>query len=443
MLSKSFEQYGFKDFVNKAIIDLGFKNPTKIQERVFSPVLKEKNIVARSQTGSGKSHSFLLPIFSKLDLDRKKTQGIILAPTRELSRQLYEMAVHIATFSEKEIKITLCIGGQDLNRDIERVSNAPHIIIGTPTRVLELDRANALSIKEVETLVIDECDMMIDLGFMEDIDKLSKRAATNCQFLVFSATIPTQMSYFLKKYLNNAQHIDVDNAKFGKIDYILIPEKSSTRLEKLYEITTVLNPYLALIFANKKTEVEEISNYLIKQGLNVGVLHGDLTPRERKQMQRRINNLDFTYVVASDLMSRGIDIEGISHVINFNIPNDLDFFIHRAGRTGRAGLSGECITIYNSKDEEKLQILENRGIKFNHVDIKNGQFIEVKDRNKRQSRKKIVADHNLTEKLKSKVKVSKKVKPGYKKKYKYKMDKLKQKERRKFAKRMNRTNRGN
>ena len=442
MLSKSFEKYKFNEFVNKAIVDLKFDNPTKIQEKVFSPVLKGKNIVAKSQTGSGKSHSFLLPIFSKLNVEKKKTQSIILAPTRELSRQLYDMAVHIAEFSEDDIKITLCIGGQDLNRDIERVSNAPHIIIGTPTRVLELDRASALAIKEVETLVIDECDMMIDLGFMEDIDKISKRTAENCQFLVFSATIPTQMNHFLKKYLKNAQYIEVDNAKFGKIEYILIPEKSSTRLEKLYEITTVINPYLALIFANKKTEVEEVSNYLISKGLNVGVLHGDLTPRERKQMQRRINNLDFTYVVASDLMSRGIDIEGVSHVINYNIPNDLDFFIHRAGRTGRAGLNGDCITIYNNKDEEKLQILESRGIEFNHQDIKNGEFVETKDRNKRQSRKKVVADHNLTEKLKSKVRVSKKVKPGYKKKYKYKMDKLKQKERRKFAKRSNKANRG-
>ena len=442
MLPKSFEQYKFNEFVNKAVVDLGFDNPTKIQERVFSPVLKGKNIVAKSQTGSGKSHSFLLPIFSKLDVTKKKTQSIILAPTRELSRQLYDMALHIASFSEEDIKITLCIGGQDLNRDIERVSNAPHIIIGTPTRVLELDKSSALAIKEVESLVIDECDMMIDLGFMEDVDKISKRAAENCQFLVFSATIPTQMNHFLKKYLKNAQYIEVDNAKFGKIEYILIPEKSSSRLEKLHEITTVINPYLVLIFANKKTEVEEVSSYLISKGLNVGVLHGDLTPRERKQMQRRINNLDFTYVVASDLMSRGIDIEGVSHVINFNIPNDLDFFIHRAGRTGRAGLSGDCITIYNNKDEEKLQDLEKRGIEFNHQDIRNGEFVEAKDRNKRQSRKKVVADHNLTEKLKSKVKVSKKVKPGYKKKYKYKMDKLKQKERRKFAKRSNKANRG-
>ena len=162
MLPKSFEQYKFNEFVNKAVVDLGFDNPTKIQERVFSPVLKGKNIVAKSQTGSGKSHSFLLPIFSKLDVTKKKTQSIILAPTRELSRQLYDMALHIASFSEEDIKITLCIGGQDLNRDIERVSNAPHIIIGTPTRVLELDKSSALAIKEVESLVIDECDMMID-----------------------------------------------------------------------------------------------------------------------------------------------------------------------------------------------------------------------------------------------------------------------------------------
>ncbi|MBF0716030.1 DEAD/DEAH box helicase [Gemelliphila palaticanis] len=442
MISKSFEQFKFKDFVNNSIVDLGFKNPTKIQERVFSPVLKQKNVVAKSQTGSGKSHSFLFPILSKLDIENKKTQSIIMAPTRELARQLFDMANHVAKFSEEEIKISLFIGGQDLNRDIEKVSNAPHIIIGTPTRILDLDKSSALSIKEVETIVVDECDMMIDLGFMEDIDKIANRASENCQFLVFSATIPKQMEHFLKKYVKNANYIEVDNANTGKITYYLLPVKSSTRLERLQEITETINPYLAIIFANKKTEVEEVSSYLISKGLNVGVLHGDLTPRERKQIQKRINNLDFTYVVASDLMSRGIDIEGVSHIINYNIPNDLDFFIHRAGRTARAGLDGDCITIFNNKDEEKLQSLEKRGIKFEHVDIKNNEFVEIKDRNKRQNREKVLADHNLTEKLKSRVKSNTKVKPGYKKKHKYKMDKLKQKERRKFAKRQNRENRG-
>lgn len=442
MISKSFEQFKFKDFVNEAIIDLHFKKPTKIQERVFSPVIKQKNVVAKSQTGSGKSHSFLLPIFSKLNVDNQKTQSVILTPTRELARQLFDMATHIAKFSNEEIKVALFIGGQDLNRDIDKAQNSPQIIIGTPTRVLELDKSSSLNIKEVETIVVDECDMMIDLGFMEDIDKIANRASDNCQFLVFSATIPTQMEHFLKKYVKNAQHIEVDNANTGVIDYKLLSIKSSDRKEKLYEITEIINPYLAIIFANKKSEVEDVSSYLINKGLNVGVLHGDLTPRERKQMQKRINNLDFTYVVASDLMSRGIDIEGVSHIINYNIPTDLDFFIHRAGRTARAGLDGECLTLYSNKDEEKLQQLEKRGIKFKHVDIKKDEFVEIKDRNKRQNREKVVADHNLTEKLKSRVKSSQKVKPGYKKKHKYKMDKLKQKERRKFAKRQNRMNRG-
>lgn len=443
MVSKSFEQFKFTDFVNDAIIDLGFKNPTKIQERVFNQVIKRKNIVAKSQTGSGKSHSFLLPLISRLNIDNKKTQSIILAPTRELARQLYEMTLQITNFSQNEIKVSLFIGGQDISRDIEKVYNAPHIIIGTPTRVLELDKSTALSIKEVESIVVDECDMMIDLGFMEDVDKIASRSSDDCQFLVFSATIPNQMAHFLKKYLKNANYIEVDNSNSGKIDYKLVPIKSSTRKEKLYEITEIINPYLAIVFANKKTEVEEVSTYLISKGLNVGVLHGDLTPRERKQIQKRISNLDFTYVVASDLMSRGIDIEGISHIINYNIPIDLDFFVHRAGRTARAGLDGECITIYDNKDEENLQYLEARGIKFIHYDIKNNEFVEINDRNKRENRKKVVADHNLTEKLKSRVKSSKKVKPGYKKKHKYKMDKLKQKERRKFAKRQNKQNRGN
>ena len=437
MLPKSFEQFKFVDFVNDSIVNLGFKKPTQVQEKVFSPILKGRNIIAKSETGSGKTHSFLLPIFSKIDADNSQLQTIILAPTRELSRQLFDMAGHIASFSKKSIKISLLIGGQDILRDVSKVKSNPQIIIGTPTRILELSKRGAINLKTVKYFVIDECDVMVDLGFIDDIDNIISKTGKNCSFSVFSATISKQISVFLKKHFKNSEFVEIKNPSPKNIKYYLVSEKGYTKIQRLSNIIDTINPYLAIIFANKKKEVEEITEYLSSRGIKVGSLHGDLSSRERKQVQKRINNLDFTYIVASDLMSRGIDIEAVSHIINYNIPNDLDFFVHRAGRTARGGMDGICITIYSEKDEDKLKHLEKSGIKFEHKDIKNGEFIEVKDRNKRQKRKKITPDHDLTKKLKSKVRTSKKVKPGYKKKHKYKMDKLKQKERRKFAKRQN------
>lgn len=435
MLPKSFEQYKFKEFINEAIVDLHFSHPTMIQQRVMPQVLKGKSLIGQSQTGTGKSHAFLLPLINRIDSTKSQVQVVILAPTRELAKQLFDATQHILSF-EENIKAALYIGGTDKHKDIEKSKVQPQIIIGTPTRINDLATDIILDLHEVNSIVVDEADLMLDLGFLEDVDKILSKQSEKAQLLVFSATIPVGLKPFLNKYLENPEFIQVnpmqDTTK--NITNYLVAIKGASRDEKLLQVMSTLNPYLAIIFANKRETVDHVVNIVSEAGYKVGIIHGGLTPRERTQMMKRIRNLEFQYVIASDLASRGIDIDGVSHVINYEIPKDVDFFIHRIGRTGRGNLKGESITLYSTSDEYLLTQIEQKKVTYFYAEPKNGELVLVKDRHERMKRVKKTPDGEIHERLKRKVKSAKKVKPGYKKKYKYKLDKLKQKERRKFAK---------
>ena len=199
------------------------------------------------------------------------------------------------------------------------------------------------------------------------------------------------------------------------------------------------NPYLAIIFANSRDRADELAEYLQDQGMKVGIMHGGLAPRERTQMMKRVKNLEFQYIIASDLASRGIDIDGVSHVFNYDIPKDIDFFTHRVGRTGRGNYTGVAITLYTPDEEDLINQIEKKGFSFIHSDIKNGELTEIKDRTERRSRQK--KEDNIEKSLVHKVKKKKKVKPGYKKKFRYELDKVKRNEKRAHSKRVNKQNR--
>ena len=224
-------------------------------------------------------------------------------------------------------------------------------------------------------------------------------------------------------------HIQPRQQTAVKINHILYPTKHRSRVNIVANLLKTINPYLAIIFVNTKQHATEVSNALTSQGLQVGQIHGDLTPRQRRQMMQRIRNLDFQYIVATDIAARGIDIEGVSHVINYELPQDLEFYIHRVGRTARGNYDGVAITLYDSAEEELLQELEERGIKFNYKELKNGELVTVNARNSRQKREK--KENEIDKIAKAKVRKPKKVTPGYKKKMKFEMDKVKRQERRK------------
>ncbi|MGC6768630.1 DEAD/DEAH box helicase [Enterococcus sp. LJL51] len=402
----------------KALEDKGFKAPTEVQEKLIPVIKKGKNVIGQSQTGSGKTHTFLLPLMDKVDAARDEVQIVITAPSRELAGQIYGEASQIAQFSSPEIRVTNFVGGTDKQRQLNKLGNQqPHIVIGTPGRILDMINEQALKVHTAFAFVVDEADMTLDMGFLEEVDHIAGRLPDKLQMLVFSATIPEKLKPFLKKYMENpvVEHIKPKTVISDTIDNWLISTKGKDKNRLIYQLLTVGHPYLAIVFANTKQRVDEIADYLKKQGLKTAKIHGDITPRERKRVMRQVQNLEFQYVVATDLAARGIDIEGVSHVINAEVPSELDFFIHRVGRTGRNGLDGTAITLYDPSDDLLIAQVEKLGIKFYPKEIKDGEIVDTYDRNRRTKRvkSKDELDPTLIGLVKKK---KKKIKPGYKKK---------------------------
>lgn len=432
MNETKFDRFNLKPFIIEAVKDFGFFEPTEIQERMIPAVLKGESAIGQSQTGTGKTHSYVLPILQKVDPSRQEVQAIITAPTRELANQIYHEILKVTEHCPEgeEITARCYIGGTDKQRTIEKLKRQPHVVVGTPGRINDLVKEQALFVHTAEILIVDEADLMLDMGFIEDVDQIAARMPEKLQMLVFSATIPEKLKPFLKKYMENPKYVHVEpkQAAAANIEHWLLPSRHRNKVELVYQALTSLNPYLAIVFTNTKKKADEVADGLISKGLKVGRIHGDLNPRERKKMMKQILDLEFQYIVATDLAARGIDIQGISHVINYELPTDLDFYIHRVGRTARAGFSGIAVTVYETSDEDALNRLEKMGLEFQHKDLQNGEWTDLDNRNKRKTRQKQTDD--IDKKAASLVKKPKKVKPGYKKKMKWEMDKIKKRERR-------------
>ncbi|RSJ73001.1 DEAD/DEAH box helicase [Streptococcus cristatus] len=427
-----FTEFNFKDYIQEALKDLNFVEATEVQEKLIPVVLSGRDLVGESKTGSGKTHTFLLPIFQQLDEEADSVQAVITAPSRELATQIYQAARQLASFSEQEIRVANYVGGTDKARQIGKLeSSQPHIVIGTPGRIYDLVESGDLAIHKAHTFVVDEADMTLDMGFLETVDRIAARLPKDLQFLVFSATIPQKLQPFLKKYLSNPvmEQIKTKTVIADTIDNWLLSTKGRDKNAQIYEISQLLQPYLAMIFVNTKTRADELQAYLTAQGLKVAKIHGDIPPRERKRIMNQVKNLNFEYIVATDLAARGIDIEGVSHVINDAIPQDLSFFVHRVGRTGRNGLPGTAITLYQPSDDSDIRELEKLGIKFTPKMIKNGEFQDTYDRDRRANREKIKEKLD-TEMIGLVKKKKKKIKPGYKKKIQWAVNEKRRKTKR-------------
>ena len=427
-----FTEFKFKDYIQEALRDLNFVEATPVQEKLIPVVLSGRDLVGESKTGSGKTHTFLLPIFQMLDEEADSVQAVITAPSRELAAQIYQAARQLASFSEKEIRVANYVGGTDKARQIGKLeSSQPHIVIGTPGRIYDLVESGDLAIHKAKTFVVDEADMTLDMGFLATVDKIAGRLPKDLQFLVFSATIPQKLQPFLKKYLSNPviEQIKTKTVIADTIENWLLSTKGRDKNAQIYQISQLLQPYLAMIFVNTKTRADELHSYLTAQGLKVAKIHGDIAPRERKRIMNQVKNLDFEYIVATDLAARGIDIEGVSHVINDAIPQDLSFFVHRVGRTGRNGLPGTAITLYQPSDDSDIRELEKMGIKFTPKMIKDDEFQDTYDRDRRANREKS-REKLDTEMLGLVKKKKKKIKPGYKKKIQWAVNEKRRKTKR-------------
>lgn len=407
----------------QTIKELGFKEASLVQEATFKQFDNEKSAVIISPTGTGKTHAYLIPLIKRIDLSLKEVQAIIIVPTNELAVQVGKMLDPL----KRKITVKQIKAGDDKKRLLNSLKKEqPQIVIGTPGRLLDLAfKENVLKTYTAKYLILDEADMLFDLDFLSQIDPVVEKL--NSKVFVFSATMPKNLISWINKYFNKADLIDLTmQINLNITHYILMAGMDKDyRLLKLLE---AINPFLCLIFVSKNLQVNEIYELILKKGYNVTKISSKLSIRERKNVIADIKLLKYQYIVASDLASRGMDFTGVSHIINYDLPYQLDFYIHRSGRTGRMGSFGEVFSFYEDKDSRKFEQLEKRGIEFKKIKISNeGKFIPFKPKKARLKKDELKAIR--------KIKKPVKVKPGYKKKNKEKIERALKKVRRKRGQR--------
>lgn len=431
----TFSNYLFKEYIFKTLKRINFTNPTEIQQKVIPLALKGKSIIGRSPTGSGKTMAYLLPILNKIDLSLNKVQAVIMLPTRELSTQVYKVLEEFSK-EEPQLKLRLITGGTDRQRMIEKVATVPHIIIGTPGRINDITlNQGKLNIMSAEILILDEADMIMEAGFLEDVSKIAAKMKDTLQMMVFSATIPGSLRHFLNVYMSKPELVETskDEVNPGTITHVLVPDHHRDKKDVILELIKGINPYLAIIFVTNKKDIDALYDVMRNVGLNVGVIHGDLTPNIRKTMMKRIQNNEFTYIVASDIAARGIDIKGVTHIINYDLPYEIEYFYHRAGRTGRNGEEGICYTLYHKEDIPVIKKFMDK-VNFQHQEYKSGEWVTLKPLGYVFKKKKEPTELDI--KIRQAVSKNKKteVKPGYKKKLKEELDTIRRKHKREIIK---------
>lgn len=411
--------------INKIMELEHFKKLTPIQDRVVNRKNKTRDLIGISSTGSGKSHAFFMSIFEQLDLEKNEVQAVISCPTRELAFQLHDRIKKIANYFN--VRTKLVTGGMQKSKVTEL---NPQIVIGTPGRMKDLFlQDKTLRLDTAKMVVIDEADMTLEFGFLEDVDSILSKMDKKVQLMVFSATIPEGLQPFLRKYLYDPELIEISTSEDfqADVDHYLVPCKHKNYAQKLLDVLPAIQPYVCLIFANTTEQASEIAKTMRQEGYDLVELHSGLESRERMQAIKMIQSQKKSYIVASDIASRGIDLEGITHVISCGFPKDLKFYIHRAGRTGRASRDGQCIALYRIEDQRAIDSLMKEGINFLHKDVKNNEFVDLKPLVHTPSRKKDPLKEEVEKIVKKK---TKKVKPNYKKKQKQEIEKLHRKQKR-------------
>ncbi len=342
--------------IQKALLDLEFKTLTPIQEQAI-PFLLENNtdLIALAQTGTGKTAAFSLPVLNKTNISRQQPQTLILCPTRELCLQISK---DISSFAKhkKNIKITPVYGGANISTQIKSIKSGAQIIVGTPGRIIDLIKRKVLKLKEIEHVVLDEADEMLNMGFKEDLDTILSETPSDKQTMLFSATMPKEVMRISKNYMSNANTIEITQRNVGAKDiehfYYLVNAKD--KYQALRRICDI-NPNLyGIVFCRTRRSCSEIAEKLIRDGYNADALHGELSQSQRDHVMKKFRNNNLQILVATDVAARGIDVNNLSHVINYDLPDDIEVYVHRSGRTGRAGNKGISIIIAHNRDGRKI-----------------------------------------------------------------------------------------
>jgi len=355
-----FNEMGLSAEIQSAIEDLGFVQPTPVQEKVVPFLLENRqDMVALAQTGTGKTAAFGLPIIQQLDTRKKSVQALILSPTRELAIQI---AGDLQNFSKNLgfINIAVVYGGADIVKQMKEIERGAQIVVGTPGRTLDLIKRGKLKVNEIQWVVLDEADEMLSMGFKDDLDAILETSPAEKQTLLFSATMPQEIVAISKKYMNNIFEISVGKKNTGTANvehnYYLVHAKD--RYLALKRIADVNPNIYGIIFCRTRMETKEVADKLMEDGYNADALHGDLSQSQRDFVMQRFRGKHLHMLVATDVAARGLDVNDLTHVINYNLPDDPEVYIHRSGRTGRAGKKGISVTLIHMREKGKLKQVE-------------------------------------------------------------------------------------
>ena len=357
-MKKDFIELGITNELSERLLKLRIDTPTQVQVKSIPYILEGKDVIAQAQTGTGKTLAFLLPILEKIDVDSEDTQALIISPTRELAIQISEEAQKL--ISVKGINILSAYGGQDVEKQLNKLKKNIPLVVGTPGRILDLIRRESLDLSKLKMLVLDEADQMLHMGFLDEVDAIFSYTPSEKQVMCFSATFNKEVKKLAKTYMNEPHYVSVkgQNVTLDEIDQIIVHTTDRKKQEALCEMIDTQQPFMAIVFCRTKRRVTALYEDLSQKGYNCDQLHGDLSQAKREKVMKDFRNAKIQLLIATDVAARGIDVDGITHIYNYDMVLDTDTYIHRIGRTGRAGEKGTAVTFVTPKHNASLEKLE-------------------------------------------------------------------------------------
>ncbi|MEA1986005.1 MAG: DEAD/DEAH box helicase [Candidatus Marinimicrobia bacterium] len=389
----TFNDFGFSGEIIKAINKKGFEEPTQIQSLTIPAMLEgDKNIIVQAQTGTGKTAAFGLPIIEMIDSHVKSIQAIILVPTRELAIQVSEEINSLK--GNKKLVIMPIYGGQSIDQQLRRLKKGVQIVVGTPGRLIDHLKRKTLILNQVEYLILDEADEMLNMGFIQDIEYIMKYTNETKRTLLFSATIPNKIKKLAKQYMTGYLFLTLKNKQVATdlTEQIYFEVKSSDKFEALCRIIDIENEFYSLIFCRTKRDVDMVATHLKDRGYDADAIHGDIAQNQRERILKQFKKQKITILVATDVAARGIDVDNLTHVLNYSLPQDPEAYVHRIGRTGRAGNKGTAITFITPSEFKKLMYIK----RITKTDMKKSKLPNVTEILRAKKQK---IDDDLSEKL--------------------------------------------
>ncbi|MGO0063805.1 DEAD/DEAH box helicase [Brevibacillus fluminis] len=354
-----FQKVGIRTEFVHTLRDYGILEPTPVQDRTIPLVLAGRDVIAEAQTGTGKTLAFLLPILEKVDPQSKRIQALIVSPTRELALQTTAEAKKLVA-DVADIHVLPVYGGHDVEQQMRQLEGSVHVVIGTPGRLLDHLRRGTITLSDVNMLVLDEADQMLHMGFLGEVEQLLEATPATRQTMLFSATLPEPIRELATKFMRSPEEVQVrgKTVTVKDIKQVVVETTDRAKQSALCSLIDMYRPYLAIIFCRTIRRASKLNAALQERGYHSDELHGDLSQAKREQVMQRFRDADIQLLVATDVAARGLDVDGVTHVFNYDIPHDVESYIHRIGRTGRAGGKGLAITLVAQKDQMFLQLIE-------------------------------------------------------------------------------------